>query len=83
MLLDMDAEETTAAVEKAMATMPDKRKKIADAASEERDFDLQNLVDQELSKAEKKELHEYGISYGYQLGAMLFGGIDEEALGCI
>jgi hypothetical protein len=41
------------------------------------------LVDQELFKAEKKELHEYGISYGYQLGAMLFGGIDEEALGCI
>jgi hypothetical protein len=36
-----------------------------------------------LSKAEKKELHEYGISSGYQLGAMLFGGIDEGALGCI
>jgi hypothetical protein len=83
MLLDMAAKETTAAAEKAMATVPDKGKKIVDAASEERDFDLQNLVDQELSKAEKKELHEYGISYGYQLGAMLFGGIDEEALGCI
>jgi hypothetical protein len=40
-------------------------------------------VGQELSKAEKKELQEYGISYGYQPGAMLFGGIDEGALGCI
>jgi hypothetical protein len=48
-----------------------------------RDFDLQNLVGQELSKAEKKELQEYGISCGYQTGAMLFGGIDEGALGDI
>jgi hypothetical protein len=35
-----------------------------------------------LSKAEK-ELREYGISCGYQPRAMLFGGIDEGALGCI
>jgi hypothetical protein len=47
------------------------------------DFDLRNLVGQELSEAEKKELQEYGISCGYQPGAMLFGGIDEGALGCI
>jgi hypothetical protein len=40
-------------------------------------------VGQELSEAEKKELMEYGISCGYQRGVMLFGGIDEEALGCI
>jgi hypothetical protein len=71
------------AVEKVEATVPDKGKKIADTASEERDFDLWNLVGQELSEAEKKELQEYGISYGYQPGAMLFGGIDEGALGCI
>jgi hypothetical protein len=63
--------------------VPDKGKKIADAASEEKDFDLRNLVGQELSEAEKKELQEYGISCGYQLGAMLFGGIEEEALGCV
>ena len=63
--------------------MPDKGKKIADAASEEKDFDLRNLVGQELSEAEKKELQKYGISYGYQPGAMLFGWIDEEALGCV
>jgi hypothetical protein len=48
-----------------------------------KDFELQNLVVQELPEAEKKELKEYGISNGYQPGAMLFGGIDEEALGCI
>jgi hypothetical protein len=83
MLLNIAAEETGAAVEEVMATVPDKGKKIADAASEEKDFDLRNLVGQELSEAKKKELQEYGISYGYQPGAVLFGGIDEEALRCI
>jgi hypothetical protein len=83
LLLDMAAEETAAAAEEVMATVPDKGKKIADAASEEKDFDLQNLVGQELSEAENKELQEYDISYGYQPRAMLFGGINEGALGCI
>jgi hypothetical protein len=66
-----------------MAPDPDKGKKIADVTSEEKDFDLRNLVGQELFEAKKKELQEYGISCGYQPGAMLFGGIDEGALGCI
>jgi hypothetical protein len=66
-----------------MAPVPDKGKKIADAASEEKNFDLRNLVGQELSEAKKKELQEYDISCGYQPGAMLFGGIEEEALGCV
>jgi hypothetical protein len=83
MLLDMAAEETAVAAEKTMATVPGKGKKIADATSDEMNFDLRNLVGQELSEAEKKELQEYGISCGYQPGAMLFGGIDEGALGCI
>jgi hypothetical protein len=82
-LLGMAAEETVAAAEKAMAIVPSKGKKIADAALEEMDFDLRNLVGQELSKAQKKKLQEYGISCGYQPGAMLFGGVDEGALGCI
>jgi hypothetical protein len=82
-LSDMATEETVMAAEKVMATVPNKGKKIANPASEEREFDLRNLVGQELSKAEKKELQEYGISCGYQPGAMLFGGIDEGALGCI
>jgi hypothetical protein len=63
--------------------VPDKGKKIADAASEEKDFELRNLIGHELSKAKKKELQEYDISCGYQPGAMLFGGINEEALGCV
>jgi hypothetical protein len=64
-----------------MAPVPDKGKGIAETALEEKGFDLRNLVEQELSEA--KELQEYGISCGYLLGAMLFGGIDEEALGCV
>jgi hypothetical protein len=82
LLLGMPPEETVTAAEKVMALVPDKGKKIVDAASEEKDFDLRNLVGQELPEAEKKDLHEYGISYGYQPGAMHFGGIDEEAFGC-
>jgi hypothetical protein len=80
MLLDMAAEETATTAEKVMATVPNKGKEIADAASEEKDFNIRKLVGQELSEAEKKELQEYGISCGYQPGAMLFGGIDEGAL---
>jgi hypothetical protein len=81
--LSMPTEETSIATEKIMAPVPDKGKKIAKAASEEKDFDLQNLVGQELSEAERKEQQEYGISYGYQPGAMHFGGIEEESLGCV
>jgi hypothetical protein len=83
LLLDMHTKETIAVAEQVMALVPDKGKKIADATSEEKDFELWNLIEQELSEAEKKELQEYDISCGYQPGAMLFGGIDEEALGCI
>jgi hypothetical protein len=83
LILGMPIEETAATAEHVMAPVPDKGKKIADAASEEKDFDLRSLVGQELSEAEKKELQEYGISCGYEPRAMLFGGIDEEALGCI
>jgi hypothetical protein len=66
-----------------MALVPGKGKEIVDAASEVKDFDLRNLVEQEHFEAKKKELQEYGISCGYQPGAMLFGGIDEEALGYV
>jgi hypothetical protein len=83
LILGMPTEETAVSVEQVMAPVPDKGKRIANAASEEKDFDLWNLIGQELSEAEKKELQEYGISCGYQLGAVLFGGIDEEALGCV
>jgi hypothetical protein len=36
-----------------------------------------------LSKAEKEELKDYAISCGYRPRALLFGGIDEESLGCL
>jgi hypothetical protein len=44
LLLDMPTEETVAAAEQVMAPAPDKGMKIADAALEEKDFDLRNLV---------------------------------------
>jgi hypothetical protein len=39
-----------------MTLVPDKGKKIVDAASEGKDFNLRNLVGQKLSEAKKKEL---------------------------
>jgi hypothetical protein len=56
LILGMPTEETIVAAEQVMALVPDKGKKIAEAASEENVFDLQNLVGQELYEAEKKEL---------------------------
>jgi hypothetical protein len=82
-LLDMAVEETAAATEEALATVPEKGKEIDEDTSEEKGFSFQNQVGQELSKAEKEELQEYAISCGYQPEAMLFGGINEEVLGCI
>jgi hypothetical protein len=82
-LLDMAAEETAAATEETMATEPEKEKEIAEDASEEEIFNFQNLVGQKLTKAEKEELKEYAISCGYQPGALLFGGVDDEKLGCV
>jgi hypothetical protein len=66
-----------------MAAAPEKGKEITEETSKDKGFNFQNLVGQELSKAEKEELHEFAESCGYQPGALLFGGINEEALGCI
>jgi hypothetical protein len=82
-LLDMATEETAAATEEVMAIVPEKGKGIAEDTLEEKGFNFQNLVGQELSKAEKEELQEYAASCGYQLGAVLLGEINEESLGCI
>jgi hypothetical protein len=82
-LLDMAAEEAATAVEEAMVTVPGKEKETTEDTSEEEHFNFQNLIGQELSKAEKEELRDYAISCRYQLGAMLFGGIDDESLGCL
>jgi hypothetical protein len=82
-LLDLAAEETVAAAEEVLATVPEKGKEIAKDTSKEKGFKFENLIGEELTKAEKEELQEYAISSGYQPGAMLFGGVNDEALGCI
>jgi hypothetical protein len=83
MLLNMATEEAAAAAEEALATVPGKGKDIAEDTSEEKDFDFENIIGQELSKAEKEELRDYAISCGYKPGVLLFGGIDDESLGCL
>jgi hypothetical protein len=82
MLLKMAAEEAGATTEETTAAKPEKREMTEDT-SEDEAFDFQNLVGQELTKAEKEELKEYAISCRYRPGALLFGGIDDERLGCI
>jgi hypothetical protein len=82
-LLDMATEEAATAAEETMATVPGKEKEIAEDTSEEENFNFQNLIGQELSKAEKEKLRDYAISCGYQPRALLFGGIDDESLGCL
>jgi hypothetical protein len=82
-LLNMAAEEDVAATEETMAPEPEKEKEIAEDTSEDDIFNFWNLVGQELTKAEKEELKEYAISCGYRPGALLFGGVDDEKLGCV
>jgi hypothetical protein len=83
MLLDAAAEEVAAAAEEIPGTMAGKGKEKAEDISEEEDFNFQDILGQELSKAEKEELKEYVISCGYRPGALLFGGVNEESLGCL
>jgi hypothetical protein len=83
MVLNMAAEEAATAAEETLATVPGKEKEIAEDTLEEKDFNFQNIIGQKLSKAEKEELRDYAISCGYQPGALLFGGIDDESLGCL
>jgi hypothetical protein len=90
MILDMATEETVATAEETLAPVPgkgekvfNKEKKITEDILEEEDFNFQNMIGQELSKTEKEELRDYAISCGYQPGALLFGGVDEESLGCL
>jgi uncharacterized protein YhaN len=83
MLLNMAMEEAATAAEETLATVPRKEKEKAEDTLEEKDFDFQNIIGQELSEAEKEELKDYAISCGYKPGALLFGGIDDESLGCL
>jgi hypothetical protein len=79
----MAVEETAAATKETMTLESEKKKEIAKDTSEDEIFNFQNLVGQELTKAEKEELKEYAISCGYRPGALLFGGVDDEKLGCV
>jgi hypothetical protein len=83
MILNMGVEEAATAAEETLAPVPEKEKEIAEDTSEEKDFNFQDILGQKLSKAEKEELRDYAISCGYQPGAMLFGGVAEESLGCL
>jgi hypothetical protein len=76
-------EEAAAATEEITASEPERKKEITEDPSEDEAFMFQNLVGQELTKAEKEELKEYAISCGYRPGALPFGGIDDERLGCM
>ncbi len=79
----MAAEEANTAAEEAMTTTSKKGKEVAEEASEDEAFVFQNLVGGHLSKAEIEELKDYAKSCGYKSGALLFGGVDDEKLGCI
>jgi hypothetical protein len=80
LILDVVAEKTYVAVEKRMAEVPDKGKKVEDTPSEEKDFDLRHLGGQELSEEDKSELKEFVMSCGYQPGSMLFVGSMKKSL---
>jgi hypothetical protein len=49
----------------------------------DRSYDLRHLGGQQLFDEDISELKEFAISGGYQPGSVLFGGVDEEILGCI
>jgi hypothetical protein len=65
------------------ATPSDKGKRIEETSSKDKNFDLRHMGGQQLSEEDISELKEFAISCGYQPGSMLFGGVDEEILGCI
>jgi hypothetical protein len=70
--------------EKDVVAVPsDKGKRIEETSSESMNFDLRHLGSQQLSEEDISELKEFAISCSYQPGYVLFGGVDEEILGCI
>jgi hypothetical protein len=68
MILNMAEEETTVAAEETPTAVPEKREKmlekekeLAEDASKKRNFNFQNIIGQELSKAEKRRAE--GLHY--------------------
>jgi hypothetical protein len=64
-------------------TLASKGKNTEEASSESKSFDLRHLGGQQLFEEDILELREFVVSSGYQAGFILFGGVDEEILGCI
>jgi hypothetical protein len=62
---------------------PLRMKELEGFSSEDRELDLRHLGGQELSKEDISELKEFAIAGGYKSRPVLFGGVDEEILGCI
>jgi hypothetical protein len=62
---------------------PLKMKELEGASSEDIELDLRHLGGQELSEEDISELKQFAIVGGYKPGSVLFGGVDEEILGCI
>jgi hypothetical protein len=60
-----------------------KMKELKKVSSEDTELDLRHLGGQELSYEDISELKDFAIAGGYKSGSVLFGGIDEEILGCI
>jgi hypothetical protein len=54
-----------------------------DKASEDINLDLLHLGGKALSDKDVSELKEFALAGEYKLGSVLFGGVDEEILGCI
>jgi hypothetical protein len=76
-LLKMAEEEAAVAT---TSTVIEKGKKQVEEILEEKDFNFQDLLGQELTDAEKEELKKYAISCRYKPGATLFGGVNEGKL---
>jgi hypothetical protein len=66
-----------------VAPEKDIAKVCTNKASEDTELDLRYLASQELSDEDIFELKEFVLAGGYKPGFVLFGGVDEEILGCI
>jgi hypothetical protein len=83
LISDVVADKTGVAAEGDMVVVPEKGKKIDNTPSEGKDFDLRHLGGHELFEEYKLEVKEFAMCCGYQPRSMLFGGVNEEILGCI
>ena len=82
-ILTENIEEAATVTEEILATVPGKGKEIVEETPDDEAYSFQNLIGQKLTKDEIEELKDYAKSCGYKPGALLFGGVDDEKLGCI